>query len=359
MPSDSFVGLALITLGGIAAASFYTPFKQVRGWTWETYWLVFGCISWVVGPWIAAVLTVPQIPQVLADAPRSALALSFIFGALWGVGSLTNGLAIRYMGLSLGWAIPLGLCAALGTLLPPVMDGTFDKLLKSSSGQITLVSVALGLIGIMICAKAGMSKDKELSSEQKQAAVGEFNLTRGLLLSVLAGVMSSCFAIGIAQGKPIAEAAVQHGTPELWQNTLLFAVILLGGFATNFTWCLVLSFRHRTTREFVAAGPRRLSLNYLLCILAGSLWYLQFLFYGMGETKMGQYRFAAWSVLMVCIIIFSNLWGLLFREWSGTSQTTKRWLLAGLAVLTISALMTGYGTYLATSDKPSPSMSAT
>ena len=347
MSSDPLIGLALITMAGIATACFYAPFKRVRGWAWETYWLTFGVISWIVGPWLAAWLTVPDLGQVLADAPRRALLLSFMFGALWGVGVLTGGLALRYLGMSLGWAIPLGLCAVLGTLLVPAFAGTFHELVDRNSGRMTLASVLVGLVGIAICAKAGVLKDRELSTEQKQQTIGEFNLARGLWLSVLSGVMSACMAFGIANGKPIADSALRHGAAELWQNTPLFAVVLLGGFVTNCTWCLLLSVRNRTAREFVQGDTVRLAANYLLCILAGSLWYMQWLFYGMGETKMGRYSFAGWSVLMVSIIIFSNLWGLAFREWAGTSRTTKRWLFAGLVVLAVSALMTSYGSYLA------------
>jgi L-rhamnose-H+ transport protein len=350
MSTDPFLGLALITLAGIATACFYAPFKQVRGWAWETYWLAFGVVSWIVGPWLAAWLTVPDLGQVLADAPRRALLLTFIFGAMWGVGSLTGGLALRYLGMSLGWAIPLGLCALFGTLLPPAFEGRFHELTDNNAGRMTLVSVLIGLVGIAICAKAGVLKDIELSADQKQQAIGEFNLSRGLWLAVLSGVMSACMNFGLNAGKPIAKSAVGHGTVEIWQNTPPFAVVLLGGFVTNCAWCLLLSVRNRTTHQFVQGDRGRLAANYLLCVLAGSLWYLQPLFYGMGETKMGHYRFAGWSLLMVCIIIFSNLWGLAFREWAGTSRATKRWLFAGLLVLAASALMTSYGSYLAMSE---------
>ncbi len=350
MSADPLTGLALITMAGIATACFYAPFKRVRGWAWETYWLAFGVISWIVGPWLAAWLTVPDLGGALVDAPRRALLLCFVFGALWGVGSLTGGLALRYLGMSLGWAIPLGLIVVLATLMPPVFAGTFHELVDRNSGRMTLASVVVAVMGIVICARAGVLKDRELSTAEKQQAIGEFNFGRGLWLSVLSGVMSSCIALGIAEGKPIAVSALCHGAAELWQNTPLFAVLLLGGFVTNCAWCLLLSVRNRTAREFVRGDAVRLSANYLLCILAGSLWYMQWLFYGMGETKMGRYSFAGLSVLMVCIIIFSNLWGLAFREWAGTSRATKRWLFVGLLVLAVSALMTTYGGYLAMSE---------
>ncbi len=347
MSSNPAVGLALITLAGVATACFYAPFKGVRGWAWETYWLAFGVVSWIIGPWVAAWLTSPHLLQILADTPSCSLVLTFIFGALWGVGSLTGGMALRYLGMSLGWAIPLGLCAVLGTLLPPLFDGSFHVLIERNSGRITLVSVLVGLVGIAICAKAGILKDRELSLEQKQESIRDFDLTRGLLMAVVSGVMSACMAFGIANGKPIAESALKHGTAAIWQNTPLFCVVLLGGFMTNCVWCVYLGFRNRTLGSLVKTENGNLAVDYLLCALAGTLWFMQWLFYGMGETKLGEYKFAGWSVLMVCIIIFSNLWGLAFREWAGTSHTTKRWLFAGLIVLAISALMTSYGSYLA------------
>lgn len=347
MPSNPFLGLALIAIGGLASATFYTPFKRVRGWTWETYWLVFGCTSWLIGPWLIAFCAVPHLDQVLRNSPPSALVLCYVFGALWGIGSLTNGLAIRYLGLSLGYAIPLGLCAALGTLLPPAMDGVFSRLLETSSGLTTLASVLIGIVGIAICAKAGLDKDRELSATEKQSTVSEFNFGRGIALSTIAGIMSACMAFGIAAGKPIADQAISQGTQSLWQNTPLFAVLLLGGFSVNCLWCVLLSLRNRSTREFTDAAEGSLVGNYLLCILAGGLWSLQTLFYGMGETKLGQYRFAGWSMLMVSIIIFSNMWGLLFGEWRGTSVSTKRWIVLGILVLALSCVLTGYGSYLA------------
>ena len=190
----------------------------------------------------------PRPGPCRCSAPR-ALLLSFIFGALWGVGSLTGGLALRYLGMSLGWAIPLGLCAVLGTLLPPAFAGLFHELLDSDSGQMTLASVLVGVVGIAICAKAGILIDRELLIAQKQETIHEFNLARGLRLSLLSGVMSACMAFGIAEGRPIADSALRHGTPELWQNTPLFEVVLLGRFITNCTWCLVNSVATRSSTQ--------------------------------------------------------------------------------------------------------------
>lgn len=346
MNTDPFLGLLLISAGGLAAASFYTPFKKVRGWAWEIFWLTFGVVSWVLGPWMVAYLVCPDLPGVLCSVTGSTLLLCYAFGALWGIGSLTNGLAIRHMGLSLGFALPMGVCAAAGTLLPPLVRGALGPMLGRTSGVVALVSVLVGLVGIAICGCAGVAKDRELSAERKAAAVGEFDLWRGVWLSVLSGIMSACMAFAIEYGAPISKAALAMGTPVLYQNAPMFVVILLGGFTSNCAWCLSLGFRNGTARQFGGGAGVPLGANYLLCFLAGAIWYMQFLFYGMGRTTMGRYDFTSWSIFMACIIIFSNLWGIVFGEWAGTSRKTKVWLVAGLVVLAISAVLTSLGDYL-------------
>lgn len=346
MTMDPFLGLVLISAGGLAAASFYTPFKRVRGWAWETFWLAFGVVSWVIGPWTVACLVCPDLRGVLASVSMATLVLCYVFGALWGIGSLTNGLAIRYMGLSLGFALPMGVCAAAGTLLPPLIKGELAPMLGRTSGVVALVSVVVGLVGIAICGRAGVMKDRELSAERKAAAVSEFNLSRGVWLSVLSGIMSACMAFAIEYGGPISKAALGAGTPALYQNAPMFVVILLGGFTSNCVWCLSLGVRNRTVGQFGGGAGAPAAANYLLCFLAGAIWYLQFLFYGMGRTTMGRYDFTSWSIFMACIIIFSNLWGVLFGEWAGTGRRTKVWLVTGLVVLALSAVLTSYGDYL-------------
>lgn len=346
MKTDPFLGLVLISAGGLAAASFYTPFKKVRGWAWETFWLAFGVVSWVAGPWAVAYLVCPDLPGVLGSVSMATLMLCYAFGALWGIGSLTNGLAIRYMGLSLGFALPMGVCAAAGTLLPPMLKGELGPMLGRMSGLVALASVLVGLAGIAICGWAGVAKDRELSAERKAAAVSEFNLARGAWLSVLSGIMSACMAFAIEYGGPISKAALDAGTPVLYQNAPMFVVILLGGFTSNCAWCLSLGVRNRTAGQFAGGGGAPFAANYLLCFLAGAIWYLQFLFYGMGRTTMGRYDFTSWSIFMACIIICSNLWGIIFGEWAGTSRKTKGWLVTGLVVLALSAVLTSFGDYL-------------
>ncbi len=207
MIPNPLLGVVLHAVGGFAAGSFYIPFKKVRGWAWESYWLVGGVFSWIVAPLVVATLTVPDLWRVLASAPPASLAWCFFFGVLWGVGGLTFGLSMRYLGMSLGYAVALGFCATFGTILPPVFTGDMVGMVTNLSGLVTLAGVPVCLVGIALCGQAGMRKEREVSDEQKRAAVKEFNLVRGLWLALLAGVMSACMAFAIAAGKPIAERA--------------------------------------------------------------------------------------------------------------------------------------------------------
>jgi L-rhamnose-H+ transport protein len=348
MTPNPFLGVVLHAVGGFAAGSFYIPFKKVRGWAWESYWLVGGVFSWVVAPLVVAGLTVPDLWNVLASAPPASVAWCFLFGVLWGVGGLTFGLSMRYLGMSLGYAVALGFCATFGTIIPPVFTGEIAGMVTNLSGLVTLAGVPVCLGGIALCGRAGMRKEREVTDEQKRAAVKEFNLVRGLWVALAAGVMSACMAFVFAAGKPIAERAVEAGVRPVFQNFPVLVVALAGGFLTNGVWCAILSIRNRTARDFIR-GPSAAGLvgNYVFAALAGVTWYFQFFFYGMGTTKMGAYDFSSWTIHMAFIIVFSNIWGIYFREWKGSSRRTHRLVVAGLVALVASTVVVGVGNYLA------------
>jgi L-rhamnose-H+ transport protein len=340
------LGVLLHAIGGYAAGSFYIPFKKVRNWAWESYWLVGGVFSWIIMPWLLALFWVRKPISFLSGAPTGSIMHTYAFGVLWGIGGLTFGLSMRYLGMSLGYAIALGFCAAFGTLIPPIYDGTFPGLLIHTSGLVTLAGIAVCLIGIGICGWAGMSKERELSVAQKREMIREFNFSKGLLVAVFAGIMSSCMALGINAGQPIASLAVNYGVPDLWKNTPIFVVLLAGGFTTNSIWCVLLNIRNRSAADYVAAGAVPLANNYVFSALAGITWYLQFMFYGMGTTRMGKYGFSSWTLHMAFIIVFSNIWALLFREWKGSSRRTLTIITAGILVVLLSTALVGVGNYL-------------
>lgn len=341
-----FFGVFLHAIGGSAAASFYIPFKKVKEWAWESYWLVSGIAAWIITPWLVGTLTVPEVGNVLQSAPEESLFWSYFLGVLWGIGGLTFGLSMRYLGMSLGYALALGCSAAFGTIIPPLVEGTFSALLASTSGLILLAGVGICLIGISICGWAGIHKENEMAEEQKKATIKEFNLRKGVGVALTSGILSACMAFALAAGKSIAAQAVEMGTDPLWQNNAVLIIILAGGFTTNFIWCILLNFQKKSFRNYFKTKKARLSTNYLFSSMAGVVWYLQFLFYGMGSSQMGAFDFASWTLHMAFIILFSNFWGLYFKEWQGTSQKTIRLIISGLIVIFISTLVIGLGTYI-------------
>ncbi|PYQ54950.1 MAG: L-rhamnose/proton symporter RhaT [Acidobacteria bacterium] len=355
-PANPALGVALHAIGGLAAASFYIPYKRVRSWAWETYWLVGGVFSWIVAPWLFSRAILPQTTEILRDTARGTFFWTFFFGVLWGVGGLTFGLTMRYLGIALGYAIALGLCAAFGTVMPPLVGGQLGEIVSHTPGQVIVLGVLVCVVGIAVSGRAGMRKEGEVPEAEKKATVAEFSLGRGMAVAVACGVMSAAMAYGIAAGKPIAQAALRHGAPTLWQNLPVLIVILTGGFLTNVVWCVLLALKNHSGGDYARAGAP-LAGNYLLCAAAGVTWYLQFFFYSMGTTRMGRYDFSSWTLHMASIIIFGTLWGIALHEWKGTTAATRRLVGAGLALLVASTVIVGYGNYLA-AQSPSPSASS-
>lgn len=348
--ANPLLGVLLHAVGGLAAASFYLPYQRVRRWSWEAYWLAGGVFSWIVAPLVFALVIAPGALAALASAPPSSLFWTYLYGVLWGVGGLTFGLSMRYLGIALGYAVALGLCAAFGTLVPPLVDGSVVGMIADRPGQLILCGVATCLIGITLSGKAGMSKERELSTAAKQEAVAEFDFRKGLAVAIFAGLMSACMSYAFQAGKPIAERALELGADDLWQNLPVLVVALLGGFTTNAVWCVYLMKQRGSlgdwTRREADGEPVPRAANLGWCAAAGVCWYLQFFFYSMGTTRMGRYDFVSWALHMACIILFSTLWGIALREWRGTSRTTHRWIAAGLAVLTLSLALNGWGAKL-------------
>jgi L-rhamnose-H+ transport protein len=355
MPSNPLLGVFFHWLGGLASASFYVPYKRVRGWAWEVYWLTGGIFSWVIAPWVFATFRTERLWQVLTSTPPTTLVWCWFWGVLWGFGGLTYGLTMRYLGMSLGMAIILGLTMVIGTIGPPIFHGTLATLAATGSGWMTFLGIALAVLGVIIVARAGRAKERELAPEQSKTAIAEFNFTRGILVAVFSGVMSSCFAFGLDAGTPIRALTLAAGTSPLSQGLPVLCVVLVGGFTTNFIWCLYLLITNRSAKELlgargptaVGAGePPPLLQNYLLCALAGTAWYFQFFFYTMGESQMGRYAFSSWTLHMASIIIFGTLWGFAFKEWAQSRGLTKQLVWIGVAALVVATVVIGTGNYL-------------
>ncbi len=368
MIANPILGVFFHWIGGLAAGSFYVPFNGVKKWSWEVYWLLGGLFSWIIVPWAVALIMIPHLTLVLREQSTSTLGWTYFWGVLWGFGGLTFGLSMRYLGMSLGMAIALGYCTLFGTYMPPIFDGSIGAKLHTIPGQIILIGMLTTLLGIMIAGAAGLSKEKEMDEEQKHKAIKEFNLRKGILVATFSGIMSSCFAYGLASGDPISASALHYGADKIWTGLPKLIVVMAGGFTTNFFWCSYLLIKNKTLHEYLSHqeriekksklkdaillqngdNPSKVPLlaNYLFSALAGTIWYFQFFFYTMGETQMGKYQFSSWTLHMASIIIFSSLWGIYLKEWNNTSSLTKFLLTLALITLVGSTFIVGYANML-------------
>jgi len=334
------IGLSMLILGGISAGSSYVPLKGVKGWAWESLWAVQGVVAWLLLPLLLALVAAPHLGEVLRSTSFSTLITTYSFGFLWGLGGLAWGIAVRYIGLALGFSIATGFLSSLGTLVPIIAAGRLPEVMGSVSGKITLLSVGISLLGIFLCGVAGWRRDKESGKDQK------FQFRKGVLIALAAGVLGACFAFGITAGEPIRTHAIEAGCPPVWAASPIFFVELLGGITVNLLYCLMMNRRNRTFSDYRStkvAGA--LAGNYLFSALVGALWYLQFVFYGMASYYMGPYSFANWSVHMSFMVVASNLWGYYFKEWKGVSAATIRWNNAGILVLMAAGIVMGVAGY--------------
>jgi L-rhamnose-H+ transport protein len=383
---NPFLGVIFHWIGGFCSATNFIPFRQIKRWSWEVYWIIQGFAAWIIAPSLLAWIFIPNaygiLHAVYLSNPRD-VQYAFLFGVLWGVGGITFGLAIRYLGIALGYAIALGLCAFFGTIVPPIFHGQIMTLFHQTSGQIILLGVLVCLFGVAVNGAAGYSKEQEITPEEKaEAGERDYDFGKGIAIAILAGLMSSFFAFGLDAGKPIGDLtqtqliAAGLSSRLVLKNLPILIVVLWGGFLTNFIWSAILIFQNGSIRQFAGEpginpmraaatsgntlvdfdpldastydrlAPYTLFMNYVFAAMAGVIWYFQFFFYSMGQTKMGKYDFSSWTLHMASIIIFATLWGLVLKEWHGTSMRTKVLVTCGLILLVGSTIIVGYGNYV-------------
>lgn len=322
-------GLLIIAIGSFCQSSSYVPIRKVKQWSWESFWLVQGIFAWIIFPTIGAMLAVPEgesITELLAAHPQEAL-MTMFFGALWGIGGLTFGLSMRYLGVALGQSISLGTCAALGTILGPVLTGNVSSLTSP-----VLIGVAVTLVGISVIGVAGSMRQKSAEGENKQ----QFNFTKGITVAIMAGLMSACFNIGLEFGAPLQFV----DTPELFGSLIATMLVTLGGFVSNAAYCLYQNARNRTWSDY-SRRDNWLG-NVLFCALAGVLWYSQFFGLSLGKGFLAGSATLitfSWCILMALNVTFSNVWGIILKEWKGCNRATIAVLVAGLVVLIVSSFL--------------------
>lgn len=363
------LGILFHSLGGGASGSWYMPYNWVKKWRWEIYWITGGIFSWLLMPFLAVLLTTPDWQGILHAASGSVIRNTYIMGLLWGIGGLTYGLAIRYLGMSLGNSVLLGITSVVGSLGLPVLRDipgfaeiipaglAFSDLFGNAGGRIVILGIIILLAGIILSGRAGIKKDKDIGNV-KDGVNLEFKLTKGLIIAIISGVLSAFFSFGIDAGKEMSAAArslaVEQNYPfltedggsfkYLFENNIIFFVILWGGLTTNVIWSTILILKNKTGGDFVDKKSPLLR-NYLFCALAGTTWFLQFFFYGMGETKIGNGA-SSWTLHMATIILTANAWGFYRKEWKGVKKSTYNMILIGIGAILLSVIVIGVAKWL-------------
>lgn len=332
---EILIGLFIIAIGSFGQSSSYVPINKVKDWSWESFWLIQGIFAWLIFPYLGATLAIPDGSSLyeILSVDTTATLKAIGYGMLWGIGGLTFGLSMRYLGVALGQSIALGTCSAFGTIIPAVISG---ENLFSGSGIILLIGVCVTIMGIAVIGYAGSLRSKNMSEEEKKAAVKDFALGKGLGVALLAGVMSACFALGLQAGQPL----VVDGANDLFKTLPATLMVTMGGFLTNAIYCL---FQNAKNKSFSDYGKTSVLLpNVMLCTLAGVLWYSQFFALGVGKSFLvsSPVMFAfSWSILMALNVVFSNVWGIILHEWKGAGRTTAITLIIGMVILIISAFL--------------------
>lgn len=347
IPSNPLLGTGFHSVGAAFAALCYTPQKRVKRWSWQSYWLVQAAFCWLLLPLLGAWLTIPQLGPVLREAPRAAMLSTFVLGAVYGIGGTAFGVSIRYIGFSLTYAIAIGLSTVLGTLIPPLVKGTFGVTLSKPGAGFVIGGIVVGIFGIALSGAAGRMKERDLSAT---ASLGGFSLVKGLLLSLLAGVLSAVYGFALEAGDAIADVASAHGAG-VFRGNVVYIFSNTGAFVSTALYCLWLHWKYKTLGELVelpvGAEKANLPVNWIMAVLTGCLWYGQFFFYNLGHVRMGDYKFTSWAIHMIMLILFSIVVGLVLSEWRSVRTATKTTVSTAFVVLLGAVLLLTYGNRLA------------
>ncbi|MBF9000719.1 MULTISPECIES: L-rhamnose/proton symporter RhaT [Vibrio] len=334
-------GIGWHMVGAASAAAFYAPYKKVQGWSWELMWSIGGVFSWVLMPWLVTMMLVPNLGEFYSHIPNSTFAMLIFCGAMWGIGNITYGLTMRYLGMSMGIGIAIGLNLAVGTLLPPFLKGQLGALIESAGGSLTMIGIAVALVGIAVVAYAGNEKEKVMGERAE-----EFNLKKGIILAIICGIFSAGFAFGLNAAGPIKAQSEALGINYLYVAMPAYGFIMGGGAIVNFLFCAynILHKKEISVRHDLTLGRSLLARNLLFTAMGGIMWYLQFFFYGWGEASVpARLDYINWMLHMSCYVLFGGIIGLIMAEWKGVGTRPVRILIAGLLVIIGAANIVGLG----------------
>lgn len=341
------IGISIIAIGAFSSGSFAVPFGKVKGWQWETYWMIFSFGAYIIFPLIACFLLAPDFITAINATSNKVLLIVFFLGVVYGIGNLSFGLALRYLGLSLGYAISLGLMMAIGTLIPPLIDGRLISMIENSGGNLLIAGILVAVFGIILSAWAGVLKDKKVSDAEKKQSINEYNLTKGLLSAFLVGITGSALALGLEQGQLLSTNSETVGISPLFSMLPVFLILLSGTFISTLVWCIYLGIKNHSLNNYKSGQTKNtLVNNYLFSLLAGALWISQFILYSMGKSKMGPFTFTSWGILMALTIAFAIVWGLIRKEWKGATFRIYLIMILSILILITASFMIGISGFI-------------
>ena len=337
---NTIIGLLIIAIGSFGQSGYYVPIKKIKDWSWESLWMTLGVFAWLLFPLLGALFAIPAGHSLYEfySTGGGDIWRSVGFGILWGIGSLTFGLSIRYLGIALGQSLALGTCSAFGTAFPALLKG--ENLFRGN-GLILLIGICIAIAGIVILGYAGSLKSRNMPENERKKAVKDFALKKGLFIALLAGVMSACFNLGLESGASVKANLIEAGAKELLVLNPVILLVTFGGFLTNASYCLLQNYKNKTFKDYTKSSKNVWINNMLFCAFAGLLWYSQFFGLGVGQGffEKGSVMMAfSWSILMSLNVLFSNFWGIILKEWKGSGRTTIFVLVTGLVLLIISVI---------------------
>lgn len=341
MNSAIFLGLFWHFIGAASAACFYAPFKQVKNWSWETMWSLGGFFSWIILPWTISALLLPDFWRYYGSFSLATLLPVFLFGAMWGIGNINYGLTMRYLGMSLGIGIAIGITLIIGTLMTPLLQGKFLQLFGSTGGRLTLLGVLVALIGVAVVSYAGLLKERAQGIQAE-----EFNLKKGLLLAVMCGIFSAGMSFAMDAAKPMHAAAQTLGIDPLYVALPSYVVIMGGGAIVNLGFCFIRLATHPSIsiKADLAQVKSLLIANALFSILGGVMWYLQFFFYAWGHANIPtDFSYLSWMLHMSFYVLCGGIVGLLLKEWKCVGKKPIGVLVLGCLIIILAANIVGLG----------------
>jgi len=328
--------LTLVIVASIFQGTFGLGMKFMAPLKWEAWWLVHSTVAMLLIPLIWALMVVPDLFYIIERAPWPAIWKGMLFGFLWGIGGIMFGKSVPYIGMSLTYGIVMGLCAAVGCLIPFFQ---LESVLTLPTFPYVIVGVLLMIVGVTLTAYAGIQRD----NNQKKVLGIKADFKLGLVIAFSSGILSALLNVGFVNAQEVGKTAEANGVNVRNSSLAIWIVVLFGAYLMNIGYALFLLIKNKSWHSFKAPKSGK---SYFWSVAAGILWFGALGIYGQGATLMGDIGpIIGWPILLGVSLIISNAWAYLNKEWDN-SQRPFLFLKAGLFMLILATVVLGYSNSL-------------